>query len=543
MPLPTYIDELFPAYSPEGTILPFPQPVSASAPVLSGSAVNQSGDIVSFLPPMEDWLTGAGQVPPTAQAQAGHSCQNGGRCSCGGKCGGKQSLGQAALVMPAADELNVSPEITAHYLANASPLQVGNSSLMNCVTTAGEFLSAAARVNNDHSISLSVSELRSGSQYILANFVPTSGVGWTATNVGGSVTIPYSPGFSLDTLTLAGLASSVVAGLSASKIQAKASKQPLDNGNGDSSCPCIDHDLVCTPASGKQTDNWPWTSDHRHIQWWAPCIGSFTTDIAQCCFNHDIALWCAHSQWDFPGINATAEACVMSNVIAAAWATLSSQLSQQPWWLRGFEAAICYPLVTAWQIALDLSLFILVDAAFTGAELFMASNLTNFDGAHDCSCLCGGSDPTIQCSDATGFTHFTDCTDICQLAGGSAASHEICHKCGWYCKYDANGKPSKAFDDGSDPSRNPNGLACCPGTAQACNPSQGPPCPTCATCGWYCDCDKKTGKWYESYDVFFPGSDEDVRNTGVRCCNGQDWRNPPPRPDYNCAQFDGFPCV
>ena len=500
-------------------------------PALASSAVNASGALESFVPPVEDWFT------PVTAATSSHSCQNGGSCGCGGTCKGEKTL-----QVPPPVDLRTSPEVQARYMQRASPLIVGNSTLMNCVTTDGEFLSSVAKVNADLSITLSVSETRNGEVRLLANFVPTPSSGWVARNANGAVTIPYSAGISLDSFALAGLASSVVAGIAKPKLQANAGKQRSGEGvEMFRKCPCIDHDLVCTPASGKQTDNWPWTSDHRHIQWWAPCIGSFTTDISECCFNHDIALWCAHSQGDFPGINATAEACVMAKVIANAYATLSSKLCG-PWWLRIIEADICYPLITSWLVAIDWSLFVLVDLAFTAAELFMASDLTNFDYSHDCSCLCGGSMPTTQCSDATGFTNFTDCTDICQLYGPSKGKYESCYKCGWVCEYDGNGNSSKVFDDGTDTNLNPAGLPCCPGTAESCNPPKGDPCPTCAQCGWYCDCDKKTGKWYESYDVFFPGSDEDVRSTGVPCCNGQDWKNPPPDPHYNCAQFDGIPC-
>jgi hypothetical protein len=30
---------------------------------------------------------------------------------------------------------------------------------------------------------------------------------------------------------------------------------------------------------------------------------------------------------------------------------------------------------------------------------------------------------------------------------------------------------------------------------------------------------------------------QDLSNTGVPCCNGQNPNNPPPNPNYNCEQF------
>jgi hypothetical protein len=555
---------------PGGTgFAPVPAP-SVPTPAMSGLAVNTNGSLVSMLPPVTDWFspvtqspavqTTAQQTPPT------HSCQSGGDCGCGGTCNGKKGNAvsiPASSLAPLQKNLSVSPEIQASYAQGASLMRSGNNTLMSCITTGGEFLSAVARVGNDLSVSLTVTELRSGELRHAATFVPTTS-GWSATAANGSTaTIPFNSGISLDSLTFAALTSAISLGLTKTKIQVaiektnnnKASSSGvLPNaafGNGSlstqntptSTCPCIEQDLVCS-APGGYDSTWPWTSDHKHIQWWAPCIGSFTTDIESCCFNHDISLWCNKPDpilWE--GINAAVEACVMGKVIAQAYATLSQQLSQQSWWLRPFEAAVCYPLVTAWQLALDVALFGIIDQAFAVGEtlaLLKHPDLYNSDGDHDCSCLCGGTQPTVQCSDVNKYSGYTECTDICALAGDTA--NEQCYKCGWACQYDASGKPSKVFDDGSDTTKNPNGLSCCPGTAQSCNPPTGAPCPTCAQCGWYCDC--KNNVWYESYDVFFPGSDTDVRSLGVPCCNGQDPKNPPPDPHYPCWQFTaaGLPC-
>ncbi len=144
------------------------------------------------------------------------------------------------------------------------------------------------------------------------------------------------------------------------------------------------------------------------------------------------------------------------------------------------------------------------------------------------------------------------CRDLCKEVNMHGIQ-ENCYACEYKCKYDANGKLlGKAYDNGSDLKTNPKKLGCCPGTTLDCAPPKGSSvigstCPTCAQCGWFCDCSH--GKWnsFPSYDVFFPGSDVDVRDLGVPCCNGQDPKNPPPvsrKVIDDCWYFSQFntPC-
>ncbi len=490
-----YSDGILPSViTPGGGALPR----SSVAPLpaaTSGAAVNANGALVSFLPPVTDWFTPAAQNPTPATGQTQHPCQGGGECGCGGKCGGGNSAVPKASDLPLDinNELTVSPEAQARYMDYASLSKPGNSSIMTCITPSGEYLSAVAKVADDLTIALSVTELRSNVMRMHVAFTPKSdGTGWTARSnmvANSTVTIPSVSGLSLDSLSFACLSSSVVIGMMEAKIAGNSvslnGNGSTQNGSAQDQPPCIGHDLVCTQFSGSA---WPWTSDHRHLQWWAPCIGSFTTDIGDCCFKHDTALWCAHTCVSDPitgethsiaAANEDAISCVMNAVLNNAW-TLFKKLST-------LEAIFCAPMFLAWVSVYGIPLGGLLELGWTiGLCSSLAADLKNYNHAHDKSCLCGGTEPTTQCSWANQYTGYTDCTDICQLAGDTA--NEECHKCGYYCTYDSTGKPTKHFDDGSDPTKNPNAWPCCPGTDQSCvGDGSSFTCPTCYDCYWICD--------------------------------------------------------
>jgi len=537
-----------------------PTYLSPAMPVNPG--IDLYGGVAQPFTPFVNGMPVQPPAPSTTLTVSNHPCQGkgGSGCGCGGGCTAqKESVAKKETSAISLKDIKVPQATIDAYMETASLLKAGNSSLMTCITTAGEYLSAVAKVGTDLTVNLSVTEIRSGEIWALLNFIPKSGVGWVASSNRGNVILPMKEGLSLDTLTFAGLASAIAGGLLKAKVEAENNgigtngqiipTQPILSPNtgpisspstseiqSTSTCPCINQDLVCSAASGKQSDKWPWTGDHKHLQWWAPCVGSFKTDISSCCFNHDVALWCSHSAWEWPGINTAVALCVMDKVNAQAYSNFSQELSQFPWYLAPFEAitaAICYPLLSAWQLSLDLALVIPIELLFFFGELGANHNLYNFDHSHDCSCLCGGNQPTTQCAGANTYSGYDpNCTDICKLAGTGASLNEQCYNCGFICKYDASGNPSKVFDDGSDLTKNPNAFPCCPGTTLSCNPPIGAPCQKCANCDWACFCEKKYGLnwWFPQYSVTFPGSHDDVSNTGVRCCNGDDPKNPPPAP-------------
>ncbi len=523
MPLTTYIDELFPAYSPEGTILPFRQPVAAMppAPALSGSAVNQSGNIVSFLPPMEDWLTGAGQVP-VAQATGGHSCQNGGSCTCGGKCKGSSTASlpptrsQAAdLVWTFVGELGTS-ELRASM--------IGLSRIRLSVDMPGNSEPVEAMLTLDP---------QAGWRYDTTGLTPYTDAVVIPPPIPRSATLSdialgfWAGIFAQHQLLTTLQRSRTNVGSNMTVHEAAIGSSPL---NGDCTPSGMDmspaQDMKCTFIGNTVTLNYT-------------CGNTVVLNIRDCCITHDIDCWCGPPFNSGPGDPAfIAWDTVISGKLAGCIAgKILSSIGDAhiPGYCGGVVTAAIE--AAAWAAVIFAVIFTAVFLAIA-ALAATDSDSVPIDGRHKKSCLCGGTVPTFA-SQGEGMG---PCYDLCKARG--MAQNESCYNCSYYCVYDASGTPTKKYDDGSDPTKNPNGWPCCPGTLKCClpDPSQNP-CPKCAQCGWYCDCDKKTGKWYESYDVFFPGSDKDVRDTGVPCCNGQDWHNPPPDPHYNCAQFDGFPCT
>jgi hypothetical protein len=507
-------------------------------------------DARAFLSNTGKTVSGCGGEQKTISAASEHPCQSGGPCGCGGQCDGANAVNSD---LKESEEIlrlreGKTPITKEQYMEFTSATKAGNSSLMTCIMPSGEYLSAVAKVNKDLTIHLAVTELLTGETRLSADFIPLpNGAGWIAKSKNvdqQDVIIKYNPAFSLDTLTFSGLSTSIVVGMLKAKVETQqttsvpfGSTSPENNrtlGNfvakksgklGSNQAPCIGHDLVCTAGTGIQDNHWPWTNDRTHIQWWAPCVGSFYTDIGSCCFDHDIELWCSHSRLDWIGINLKAELCVMGKVIAQAFTNLDNEVNDLPWflkWLGRLDEVICAPILAAWILGLDAILLPLVEELFLFGELLSRASNWNEDHSHDDSCLCGGMKQTVQCDPKD---KYGPCADICRIAGKSE-NIPACYKCNWQCDTDWYGKVTRVFNT------DPNGkLPCCLGTehdpndpTQGCNPLPTGPCPDCEVCyggcwpkGQYAPCAPNAKFW--GVPTGAPGTWAVCSTSGKQCCN------------------------
>jgi hypothetical protein len=432
----------------------------------------------------------------------------------------------------------------------------GESTTHTAATPAGDYFTSTATVDQNRNIRIVVSSARANETMVDAQLNWT-GAGWSApAGSNQSAVIPVS--ISLDSLAVAALATGIVNSNISNKIGNRPTNSDpcateLNNYQApDAGTYCIPHDLVCTSPLGSNL--LPiFTSDQTHIKFWAPCIGTYRVDIGDCCFNHDIACWCAQGIGDVAAANLYVTSCVVGHIITQAWTTLWNELKQKGWFERYFDLIFCGALIAAWEALLlggsiaGIPIFAALFGLFNvGYDYFLYEWLkanpcfADFDGRHADSCLCGGSKPTSQCE---GFGAYGSCTDICKLAKKSVGI-EQCYNCGFICKY-TNGVASKVFDAGSDRNSNPNGWPCCPGTSQACTTSQGLPCPPCAVCAWGCDCDKQTHKWFQNFDMWIDKTNQVVdKSSGIPCCNGEDPYHPkPPKYWLDCQANNGIlPC-
>jgi hypothetical protein len=479
-------------------------------------------------------------------------------CGCGGDCGNETSL-RKNVGLPSSNFPALTGESIAQMRAMASDLRAnigedawmkkilrtlpGESTTHTAATPAGDHYTATAAVDVARNIRVRVHSTRENATLVDAQLI-WIGSGWSASNnTKQSNTIP--PSTSLDLIALAALATVLGNPKRSGKVVDKydpcateANYHPPDAGTY-----CVPHDLKCTSPLG--SNQLPiFTSDKTHVIFVAPCIGSYSVDIGNCCFDHDIGIWCAKNLADVSGANLKVSSCVIGNIIAQAWNTLWEESKSVPWYLRPFELLICAALISTWQASLIAELPILFGIFNLAYDLLLFNWLksnpcyADFDGRHADSCLCGGTVPTSQCA---GVGDYGACTDLCKLT--KTTGIEQCHRCGYTCEY-VNGIPKSEFDSGTDRVTNPNGWPCCPGTSLSCTTTPPPPCPPCAECEWGCDCDKKTHKWVPGFDMWIKGSGLAVdRSSGIKCCNGLNPYDPPPMPWLDCEANNGhIPC-
>lgn len=515
--------------------------ISPVAPVMnaataSGLAVNSNGSLVSFLPEVTDWYSPFEQAT-AVQTLTDHPCQNGGGCGCGGTCVGKDTS-KIGVEPP----FKMGPRSTSEMKVQMSQMitriraemteddwngkvlrtQPGVGSVHNAITPDGRYFTSVSEVDVNRNIQVTVKEI--GNDQILVNskFI-WNGDGWNPANQKGTgASIPAT--LPLDSFTIAALATGIVNSNIVHTLSSGNNCDSLEE-NPSPNADCIIHDLVCT--SPTEAGLPPiFTSDQKHIIFWAPFIGSYSVDISSCCFNHDIACWCAHNLGDVMLANFNVINCVLESIIAGAWTALGQELSHMSGLKRVLGSIIGPALVAAWQILLltgDISgvpLLAVLYAAFNvGYDGFLYDWLTknpcyaNFDHSHDDSCLCGGTKPTVQCSNNNKWTGYDGCVDICKLAGDS----ENCFNCGWVC--DGLGYAVWTPDA-------PSGQYCCPGTGTDCISESSTPAPNCCiSCNWNCN-QATDGSWFWALDP---------SQTGANCCNSA--------PSYSVDAGSGVPAT
>jgi hypothetical protein len=409
-------------------------------------------------------------------------------CGCGGKCDCSE---RGSAPRQGSQLSNDSQAILGTDVAQSSDATVdimqhtpGSATLMTVISPSGNYYSATARIPTNGSINLVVNELESGQEIFNLTYpkAPNENA-WLVAESGGYSSEKLIPRETpLSYLPIVGLAMAIVRErLSVKMEHVDSSKKPAASED----CPCVTHDLVCTPI-GKSKD-WPWTSDHLHFKWWAPCIGSFETDISACCKAHDIKLWCAHNRPDINGANYAVVACVVGSVINEAQRQLQD--------FDFFKKFFCEILISAWSALTIVPLGLIMIPVFDVGELLGSRpELFNFEHYNDCSCLCGGTSPTVQCG-GIGWG-LGVCHDLCKDYG----LKEDCFNCFWTCSYDANGNIIR--DKDNKPIRKPIGSSvqnCCPDTRMTCLPkSKAAPCPDkrppCTNCWSFCWPDSKGSK-------------------------------------------------
>jgi hypothetical protein len=268
-----------------------------------------------------------------------------------------------------------------------------------------------------------------------------------------------------------------------------------------------------------------------HVQFWAPCIDSFTIDVGSCCKEHDRAMWCSHNPDELFWVNKKVVACISTKVIAEGWRLLADIIKELPFPADILLGAMCGVLMAAWVVA-NLIIDAVMDLVYIGYNFDISAlgkdrNYVNFDGRNNDSCLCGGTKPTILCSDAN------CCRDLCKEFPDTHTT-EDCMDCGCVCDYDEKGRfigthfrnPSGTPDDDT---------GCCPGTARFTasgdpNPCMGAGFNPHAPCNDH-NCIRCSECWYECIPKGFiggkPAYDLELQkeNPNIRCCKDP-WKPP-----------------
>ena len=557
-----YSDGILPGVIPAGGMALLQSSMMLFPTAANGSAVDVSGSLVSFLPPVDDWYTPvddwytpAVQTSAPAMRQAQHPCQGGGECGCGGTCKSQSGI-QTSTQAPAASEQNSYRDLSADPLSDEEVQELdklygntfiaGNPSGNGVIVTAdqsGNEMFIRIRKIADASILFEKKLLKdangwsTGEKIIQGNF-PKISFGIAAfVNLVAQQQVAANLGQLLSFDVQSG---SFIA-------QPKFRSEPnavsmASSGIGDSvlqtetpMSPCIKYDLVCTMPFIE--------SDGKHLSLWMLPIGNFQVDIGGCCHAHDIAWWCAKHPVDIlgngddvVGANGDVIDCISSQIVNAILAACSNTLSCTGFfsWLCDAAVVACdllaSPFAAAYLLAVDLGGWL----GTTYVALEQETDLFNFDGSHSNSCLCGGNEVTYQCPGpidevAGNEIYGNSCRNVCLEVGSTIGAVPDCFQCYYECKYDEYGNliaNPKVVNDPNKP--------CCPGSASTTSPYDDAPCATCAAtncsnCRWLCE-SYKIGKHTKPQWYWRSISDDESKP----CCMG----TPGGKPSSGCP-----PCV
>lgn len=331
---------------------------------------------------------------------------------------------------------------------------------------------------------------------------------------------------------------------------ASSSETPPGRGGCSSTECCIPHDLVCTlPAvpfwlPGLGTGGIE-SGTGGHLAWFRDsCGNTITIDITNCCFHHDIDMWCSENDWQLSGANATAALCVATS-LGIAIANESS---------KNVFDELC---IVAMQIIAPLYWPLTFSEVFLSLESILfwpdSRDLVGYRGMNSASCLCGGNLPTYQCGGVEQKPNApaSRCNDLCVGAGLTA--NEKCFPCSWQCQRDSAGNHIGTYLQTDQSGQR---LPCCPGSACTTD-FDGTPCKSfadadakcnCSECGYCCGCVHKhigpitphpsTGKGGGPITL---GLDCDFywlpRGDRSNCCEGTGGSRPNSPCDINTSQF------
>lgn len=435
-----------------------------------------------------------------------HPCggKGGSGCGCGGSCTAKvtydtysdsknttpdykpdESLLKDLAILKSIMDPNLYQSKVLHNLP-------GNSTYMTAEFMNGAKFLSTAKVLDDRRIVLETVNVLENNKILELSFLPLSdGQGWQM-QVPNNIEAPIIPAdMPLDGFTIFGSAVAIGKTLIESKLAQKNKVYSTPQSiQGINSAPCVAHDLLCSDFTGKQGSTWPFTGDKKHIQFVAPCIGSFFTDVSSCCKDHDIELWCAHGLTEIDLANEAVIICVLNHVIASAYQQLYEKIKHDTVLQIIYESLYCFGLMNIWAIWLYKTFFFSMSAAyfavFHGQNAMgdLNPDLFNFHGEHDESCLCGGNKPTVQCGIGN------ECRDLCKEFGKKAD----CYDCKWKCVYSRGKVVDKIWDTGQQVWNGESWVQekpCCIANTKECIgdfDGRKTDCPNCNTdCYWKCE--------------------------------------------------------
>ncbi len=471
-----------------------------------------------------NWMSAQNQT--TTISPMDHPCKGkGGKdCGCGGSCKGtniedniQNKENNIQNVEGDIDDLKtfIRPEVYQEKLLKNTP---GNSSLMTATFPNGKHITSVAKVLSDRTIVLETTEISKKKQICTCSFpFQSDGTGWSVIINGKKVPDVNLPlNTTLDSIAYGGLIGSIGSELISAKIDkmSEMRSEPLSTppACAEPGTLCTPHDMVCSEFTDS---GWPWTADHQHVQFWAPCIGSFIVDVGDCCHEHDRGMWCANEPVGLKAVNMKVIACITGKV----WDKADELVKQMK---NPISRIFCRFLVNGWQGDATFLSTVIMNETYDAyiVSLVLSGDkegFTNFYfGDHSESCLCGGTKPTIMCSDTS------CCRDLCKEFPKLPIT-ENCTNCKCVCDYDKTGKLTGSHFN------NPMGLpsvpgdplddtGCCPGTGFMCNgmsstkpcgPAFTKTCPTCSECIYECIYDSSAKKVVPNLVHFIPG---------VKCC-------------------------
>lgn len=337
----------------------------------------------------------------------------------------------------------------------------GDSSFMSCDYLNGRVETIYSKVNFDGSVNTVIREINSGNQVFELNF-PKVENGWRAEINGKILDTPLPSTMPLDMFGFFTWGVSAVI----KKKKEDSLKPPDDDDWHDigveraKNTLCIPHDLTCTKLFG---DSWPFSGDHKHIQWTAPCVGTYMVDISQCCFDHDVQLWCADGAFDIALFNASVAACIIGAVTSKA---IEIVFSNMPSGFGGFIFVMtCLIAITLWMGVVGLIGGILYEViatlAILGQDLLTNTDLYGY-GRLNNSCLCDLGKDTVDCNNR--------CRNLCCELGKEVKD---CACCKWYCTY--HPITNKLTGVGINKKGKAPWVPCCQGTVSTVN-EDGSPC-------------------------------------------------------------------